>query len=67
VADAQLGKQGVDCANLHARATTLIAQLGRVNVVFSIWTKKRQRTETLDDVFAGSRPGKPLQKFLQLE
>ena len=42
VANAQLRKQRIDCANLYAMATTSIAQLRRMNVILSVWHQQRQ-------------------------
>jgi hypothetical protein len=65
VSDAQLRDQRVDCANLHARSTAQIPEMGRGNMVPSVWLYQCQRRETLDDFCACLGAREALEKFLQ--
>lgn len=65
--DAQLGKQCVDGANLHAALAAGSAQGCCGNVVLAIWLKQRKGSKSLDDL--GPVPGarEPLQQFLKYQ
>ena len=67
VTNAELREQGVDGADLHTRATAAIAQFRGVDVILPVRSEERQGREPVDEVFARTRAGKPLQQFLQDE
>ena len=58
--NADLRKQRIYRAGLHAGAAAFIAQFRRVDMVLPIRANKRQCTKPIDDVFASPRPGKSL-------
>lgn len=63
--DAQLSKQCVDGANLHAASAAGSAQGCCSDVVVAIWLKQREGSESIDDL--GPVPGtrEALQQFLE--
>lgn len=65
VANAELGEQGVDGAELNTRLAADVAQARRLDVVLSIGLNQRQGCEALDD--PGPIPGarESLQELLQ--
>ncbi len=67
VANAELRKDGIDRANLQTGATTAISQFRRIDVILAVGRQQGQGCETIDDVFARTRPGKSLQQFLQYQ
>jgi len=64
---AQLRKEGVYRANLHARATAAISQFCGVYVILPIRDNERQGFESRDDVAARTWAGKTLQQFLEYQ
>jgi hypothetical protein len=67
VAHTQLREQGVDSADLSARAAAQVPQVCRFYVILSVRNEKRQRSKALDDVLASFRPGESLEELLQDE
>ena len=65
VTNAELRNQGVNRANLQARATTAISQFRGIDVILSVRGQKRQRHEPVNDIFTRPRTGESLQQFLQ--
>lgn len=65
VTDAQLREQSVDRADLHAGATTAIAQFCGVNVIPSIGSKERQGGRPFNDVVTRARTSESLEQFLE--
>ena len=63
--DAELREKGVDCANLHAGATAVIAQFRGIDVILPVRSEERQGLEPVDDVFARAGSGESLQQLLQ--
>ncbi|HZE91278.1 MAG TPA: hypothetical protein VE029_06150 [Rhizobacter sp.] len=59
VPDAQLGKQGVDRAELDTRPTTRIAYGCRGDVVVPVGLQQGQGGETLNDLACALGPEKP--------
>jgi hypothetical protein len=67
MANAELGEQCVDRADLYARTSAPIAQVRRANVVVAIRDNERQCGELCDDVPGRAQPAEALQKFLHDE
>ena len=67
VADAELGKKGVDCSDLHSALATVCTECGGVHVILSIGMHQRQRGKTINNLPACLGTGKPLKQFLENE
>ena len=67
VTDAKLREQGVDRADLNAGAAAAVTKFRCIDMIAPVGNQKRQGREAIEDAFAGSRPGKPLQQLLQYE
>ena len=65
VPNAQLRNDRIDGANLQARASTTVAQLGRFDVIASIERQKGQCCESVDDFLARPRSAETLEQLLQ--
>lgn len=65
VGDAKLCKQRIDRRDLHAGASTAIAQIRGIDVILPARIEQWQRRKTIDDVLAGAWPGEPLEQLLQ--
>jgi hypothetical protein len=64
---AQLREESVNCSDLHAASATAISQFGRVDMIFAIWRYHWNGGESFEDLIAGLRASKPLEKFLKDE
>jgi len=67
VANAELGEQCVNRADLNAGTPTPITQVRCTDMVVAIRNHERQRCEPCNDVSVSAGPGKALQEFLQHE
>lgn len=67
MANAELGEQCVDRADLYSRTSAPIAQVRRANMVVAIRDNECQCGEPCDKVPESARPAEALQKFLQHE
>jgi hypothetical protein len=67
VADAELGEQCVNRADLNAGKSAAITQVRRTNTVIAIRNNERQRCEPCNDVSVSAGPSEALQEFLQHE
>ena len=65
VTNAQLRKQRVYGADLHACAAAAVAQRSGVYVVLPVGREQRQGGKPVNDVCVGTRTGEYLQQFLQ--
>ena len=67
VPETQLRQKRIDRSDLDSSAATFVAQGSGVDVILTIRHDQRQRRETVQDLIARLRAGKPLQDFLQYE
>jgi hypothetical protein len=65
VPNAQLRKQRVDRADLHACSAARIAEISGCDMIFSIRQQQGKRCEALDDLCTGLRSGESLKQFLE--
>lgn len=65
MAQAELRQERVDGADLRARPTTAIAQLGGLNMVPSVRRDKRQGREPIENLRSRLGSGESLQQLLQ--
>lgn len=64
---AKLGNQRIDRAESNTCPPTCVSKFSGRDVIFAIGLKQGKRSESLDDLCRGLRPGKALQKFLKDE
>ena len=67
MADAKLGEQRIDGADLHPGAPATVAQVRGFNVILPVRRQKREGGKALDDVLARSRAAESLEQLLQDE
>lgn len=67
MADANLRQQGIDRSNLNPRAPAAVSQLGRLDVIVSIWDDEGQSRKPIQDLRASFGTRKSLQQFLKDE
>ena len=65
VANAELGDEGVDRADLDAASAAGVSQLGRANVVLAVGNQQGKGGEPLDDPVPRVRAAKALKEFLK--
>jgi hypothetical protein len=65
VPDAELRDQGIDGSNLYTGPATCVSHACRSHMVFAVGLNQCQRSELLDDLFAGLGTREALKKFLQ--
>jgi hypothetical protein len=65
VSAAQLNQYRVDGSDLDAVAAAMIADLGGLDVVFSVWLEESKRGEPFNQLAPGFGAGKALKKLLQ--
>ena len=64
---AQLREESVNCSDLHAASATAISQFGRVDVILAIRRYHWNGRKSFEDLIAGLRACKPLEKILKDE
>jgi hypothetical protein len=65
IMDAQLSKQRIDRPQLYSRTPRSIPNFCGIDVILSDRFDKRERRESLHNVFVSSRSQETLQQFLQ--
>ena len=65
VPDTKLCDKCVDRSNLHARSAAQVPEVGRGNMILTIWLDQGERREGLDNLLACLRVREALQEFLQ--
>ena len=65
VANAELGEQGVDRADLYAASAAGVSQLGRLNVVLAVGNQQGKGGKPLDDPVPRARAVETLKELLK--
>ena len=65
VPDAQSGEEGVDCPDLKAATTTVVAKICCGGVIFALGHNQRQRSESVQDLLSRFRAAESLQDLLK--